>query len=95
MARNSIKYVLIKIEKAFCADFRQIYLSATVREGIDKLEAFAEKRDKKYQMISKSWSTHWDNLNEFFGYPDEIRMVIYTTIGIESLNYRFKKVTKN
>lgn len=95
MVRNSIKYVSYKDRKAVCADLRQIYSSATEREGIDKLEAFAEKWDKKYPMISKSWRTHWDNLNEFFSYPDEIRRIIYTTNAIESLNYSLRKVTKN
>jgi putative transposase len=37
----------------------------------------------------------WDDLSEFFKYPDEIRRAIYTTNAIESLNYQLRKVTKN
>ncbi|KLN96966.1 hypothetical protein VK86_07125 [Moellerella wisconsensis] len=39
--------------------------------------------------------THWENLNTFFAYPDDIRKAIYTTNAIESLNsvirYAIKK----
>jgi transposase-like protein len=38
---------------------------------------------------------NWDNLNEFFAYPTDIRKVIYTTNAIESLNFSLRKVTKN
>ena len=64
-------------------------------QGAQWLDAFAEKWDKKYPMISKSWRANWDNLNEFFSYLDEIRKVIYTTNAIESLNFSLRKVTKN
>ena len=50
--------------------------------------------DKKYPSISKSWRTNWENLNEFFNYPAEIRKVIYTTNAIESLNSSLRKVTQ-
>ncbi|VEA67171.1 Transposase and inactivated derivatives [Serratia plymuthica] len=50
------------------------------------LDAFAGVWDDKYPQISKSWCTHWENLNTFFGYPPDIRKAIYTTNVIESLN---------
>ena len=46
-------------------------------------------------MIQHSWGTHWNDLSEFFKYPEEIRRVIYTTNSIESLNVSLRKVTKN
>lgn len=95
MIRNSTKYVSYKERKVLCADLKKIYTAATEREGLQGLDAFAEKWDRKYPMISKSWRTHWDNLNEFFSYPNEIRKVIYTTNAIESLNFSLRKVTKN
>jgi putative transposase len=95
MVRNSTKFVSYKERKELSADLRAIYTAATEREGVQALDAFAEKWDKKYPMISKAWRTNWDNLNEFFGYPEEIRKVIYTTNAIESLNFSFRKVTKN
>lgn len=49
----------------------------------------------KYPMIRKSWETHWEDLVEFFKYPQEIRKIIYTTNAIESLNFSLRKITKN
>ena len=46
-------------------------------------------------MIRKSWENHWNDLKEFFSYPEEIRKLIYTTNAIESLNYTLRKVTRN
>jgi transposase-like protein len=46
-------------------------------------------------MIYQGWDRHWEDLNEFFNYPPEIRRAIYTTNAIESLNYQLRKVTKN
>ena len=38
---------------------------------------------------------HWEDLNEFFSYPNEIRRVIYTTNAIELPNASLRKVSKN
>lgn len=50
------------------------------------LDNFADAWDDKYPQISKSWRTHWENLNSFFDYPPDIRKAIYTMNTIESLN---------
>lgn len=95
MVRNSTKFVSYKERKEICADLKKIYTAPTEREGSLALDAFAEKWDRKYPMISKSWRSNWDNLNEFFGYPKEIRRIIYTTNAVESLNFSLRKITKN
>lgn len=94
MIRNSTKYVTWKERKVICADLKNIYESPTEKAGLEALDAFAEKWDKKYPMISKSWRSNWENLNEFYGYPAEIRKAIYTTNAIESLNSSLRKVTQ-
>ncbi|MBN2403918.1 MAG: IS256 family transposase [Spirochaetes bacterium] len=95
MIRNSTKFVSYKERKEICTDLKKIYSAITEEEGSLALDSFGEKWDKKYPMISKSWRTNWNNLNEFFGYPDSIRKIIYTTNAIESLNFSLRKVTKN
>ena len=95
MVRNSTKFVSYKDRKEICGDLKKIYGAITEQEGMAALDSFAEKWDKKYPMISKSWNTNWNNLNEFFAYPDSIRKIIYTTNAIESLNFSLRKVTKN
>jgi len=94
MIRNSTRFVSWKERKQLCADLKKIYAALTEEEGLRALDEFAEKWDSKYPMISKSWRDNWDNLNEFFNYPKDIRKAIYTTNAIESLNSSLKKVTK-
>lgn len=94
MVRNSTKYVTWKERKYICADLRNIYEASTEKEGLEALDIFAEKWDKKYPMISKSWKNNWENLNEFYAYPADIRKAIYTTNAIESLNSSLRKVTQ-
>ena len=95
MVRNSTKFVSYKDLKAICRDLKKIYGSANEEEALDELEAFGEIWDSKYPMIRKSWENHWNDLKEFFSYPEEIRKLIYTTNAIESLNYTLRKVTRN
>lgn len=94
MVRNSTKYVTWKERKSICADLRNIYEAPTEQAGLEALDGFAEKWDKKYPMISKSWKNNWENLNEFYAYPADIRKAIYTTNAIESLNSSLRKVTQ-
>jgi putative transposase len=93
--RNSFKYVSFKDRKEVAADLKKIYHSATEDEGYLNLLEFAEKWDRKYPSISKSWQANWEHLRTFFGYPPEIRKVIYTTNAIESLNRSLRKISKN
>jgi len=44
--------------------------------------------------ISRSWRSHWHNLNTLFSYPEDIRKAIYTTNAIESLNSVIRKAIK-
>ena len=94
MVRNSMKYVSWKDYKAIAADLKRIYQSVTEEEALLSLEQFAERWDDKYPQISKSWRTHWDNLNTIFNYPEDIRRAIYTTNAIESLNSVIRKAVK-
>ena len=86
MVRNSLKHVFWKDYKAVTVGLKTVYRAATEASGLIALEKFALIWDEKYPQISKSWYTHWENLNTFFAYPDDIRKAIYTTNAIESLN---------
>lgn len=95
MIRNSVKYVTSKDRKAVCRDLKMIYKASTEEEGLVGLENFADIWDKDYPSISRVWRKKWENLNTFFGFPEEIRKVIYTTNAIESVNMGIRKVIKN
>lgn len=94
MVRNSVKYVPWKDYKAVTADLKKIYQSKTEDEALLALEQFSDKWDDKYPQISRSWTTHWNNLNTLFNYPEDIRRAIYTTNAIESLNSVIRKAIK-
>lgn len=94
MVRNSVKFVPWKDYKAVTGDLKKIYQSATEEEALLELDRFSETWDDKYPQISKSWRTHWDNLNTLFNYPKDIRRAIYTTNAIESLNSVIRKAIK-
>jgi len=95
MVRNSTRFVSYKDIKAVCRDLKKMYTASTEEEALHSLDDFGKAWNSKYSMIHKSWETHWDDLSEFFSYPEEIRKVIYTTNAIESLNFSLRKVTKN
>ena len=94
MVRNSMRYVPWKDYKPVTADLKRIYQSVTEEEALLALDQFSERWDEKYPQISRSWRSHWNNLNTLFNYPADIRKVIYTTNAIESLNSVIRKVIK-
>lgn len=83
MVRNSLKYVYWKDYKAVTAGLKTVYRTATEASALMSLEKFALIWDEKYPQISKSWYAHWEHLNTFFAYPDDIRKAIYTTNAIK------------
>jgi putative transposase len=91
--RHSLRFVSWKDRKQVAADLKNIYRSVTVAEAEQELEAFAQRWDRQYPSISRSWRSHWANLIAFFDYPDEIRKIIYTTNAIESINSVIRKAT--
>lgn len=92
--RNSLNFVSYKDRKQIAADLKPIYTAATAEEALSELELFAEKWDRKYPLISKSWRANWVRIEPMFQFPSEIRRAIYTTNVIESLNMSLRKITK-
>ncbi len=97
MVRNSAAFVPWQQRKQVCADLKAIYTAATESESEAEfnLELLAERWDKQYPSISKSWRSHWANIIPFFAFPSEIRRAIYTTKALESMNSSLRKVIKS
>ncbi len=93
--RNSLKFVPYKDRKLVANDLKSIYTAINEEIALVALDNFAEKWDKKYPQIAKSWKNNWDNLIIFLEYPQEFRIIIYTTNAIESVNSQSRKVIKN
>jgi putative transposase len=95
LVRNSLSYVSYKDRKAVAADLKTIYQATTEAEAEQSLIVFAQRWDKQYPTISKSWLNHWSRIIPFFAFPADIRKAIYTTNAIESLNMTLRKVLRN
>ncbi len=93
--RNAMRYVVWKDKKEFTADMKLIYTAPTKEMAEIELDRFEEKWGSKYLYAIRSWRTNWDELTVFFGFPLEIRQIIYTTNLIENLNGKIRKYTKN
>jgi putative transposase len=76
------------------ADLKRIYTAIDVDQAYSSLLEFADKWDKKYPMISESWSRHWQEIIPFLQYPEFIKRAIYTTNIIEASNRQVRKVIK-
>jgi putative transposase len=94
LVRASLQFVSWKQRRAVAADLREIYSAATVEEAELKLEKFAATWDASHPTISQIWRRNWPRIIPFFGYPRDIRKVIYTTNAVESLNMTLRKVIK-
>jgi len=94
MVRNSVKYVPYKDRKGVTADLKEIYLAPSADAAQAALERFAEKWDRKYPAISKSWKSRWAEVIPFLKFSPEIRKAIYTTNAIESINYNLQRNLK-
>lgn len=95
MVRNSLKYVAAKDMKPVAADLKAVYTAPSLEEADALMNEFAEKWDSKYRAISRSWRARWENVIPIFGYPPEIRKVMYTTNAIESMNMVIRKAIRN
>ena len=93
--RFSLRLVNYKDRKEVASDLKAIYKAPTKESAEHNLESFAEKWDGKYPYISKSWNHNWEELSNYFKYPEEIRKLIDTTNPIESLNSQLRSVTDN
>jgi transposase-like protein len=94
MIRNSVKFVPHKDRKAVTSDLKEIYLAPSADAASSALEQFAEKWDKKYPAISKSWRSRWTEVIPYMKFSPEIRKAIYTTNAVESMNNQLQRNLK-
>ena len=92
-AINTLKYVPDKDRKQFATDLKKIYHASNEQKGREALEAVAEKW-QGYPNAMKSWFKNWDAITPIFKFSTTVRMVIYTTNAIESLNSTYRKLNR-
>ena len=94
LVRHSLNFVSWKQRRAVAADLRPIYTAPTADEAARQLEEFAARWDATHPTISQVWRRNWERVIPFFGFPPDIRRVIYTTNAVESLNMSLRKIIK-
>ncbi len=95
LVRASLNYVNWKERKQVAADLKPIYRAATAAEGEMNLESFIATWGRQYKAIGKLWKENWERVIPFFGFPEEVRKVIYTTNAVEALHRGLRKIIKN
>lgn len=93
--RNTMRYVTSKEKREFLKDLKEVYGAINLDCAQEAFYRLENKWGKKYPYAIKSWQANWDELTVFFGFPGEIRTIIYTTNIIENLNRNIRKFTKN
>ena len=91
--RRTIMFIPQKDKKKFCHELKSVYTAMNDTTGMDALKTMQE-RWPQYRAYLKNWEDRWSDLSSFFGYPEQVRKMIYTTNRIENLNRQFRKVTK-
>lgn len=91
--RNTMKFVPHRHKKNFCQDLRKIYMAPTEDAALEGLQE-VRKAWPQFDLSLASWEKKWSELSTFFGYPEQLRRIIYTNNTIENLNRQFRKVTK-
>ena len=95
LIRNSLDYASWKERKPLAAALRPIYAAASAEAAQAALDAFeAGEWGRKFPTVVAAWRRAWDQVIPFFSFPPEIRRIIYTTNGIESVNARVRKIIK-
>jgi putative transposase len=92
--RNSVKYIASKDQKVFTGELKSVYQAFTKEEAQRALDKLEVKWGKKYPIVFESWRNKWDNLSNYFKYPEPIKRIIYTTNIIESVHRQFRTLTK-
>ncbi|NGN95444.1 IS256 family transposase [Nocardioides sp. KC13] len=94
LIRNSLRYTQRRDWKQVAADLKVVYTSPTPEAAVVEFDAFEERWGIKYPALIRLWRNSWEEFVPFLDYQPEVRKLIYTTNGIESLNARFRAAVR-
>ncbi len=90
LVRNSLRYTQRRDWKQIAAELRQVYTAPSIDAAEAEFDEFAQRWSGRYPALINLWRASWTEFIPFLDYPLEVRKLIYTTNGIESLNARFR-----
>lgn len=94
LVRNSLRYASKAHWPKIAAGLKTVYLAPTVDAAQAAFEDFAQQWEPKYPAMIGMWRRSWNEFVPFLDFPPDVRRLIYTTNGIESLNARFRAATR-
>ena len=95
LLRNSMDQVAWKDRKALAAALRPIYQAPDALAAEAALTAFEQGPWARWPAIAQAWRRQWPQVVPFFAYPEEVRLILYSTNAIESLHMQVRKVCKS
>jgi putative transposase len=93
--RNSMKFVSYQDRKKLAVAMKAIYTAPTLEAAEMAMASFAENFGGKYPGAVAVWRNAWSDFIPFLDFPAELRLIVYTTNAIESINFQIRKITKN
>jgi putative transposase len=93
--RNAMKFVSYQDRKKLATAMRAIYTAPTLEAAELAMASFEEKFGPKFPGAVAVWRNAWNDFIPFLDYPKELRLIVYTTNAIESINFQIRKITKN
>ena len=94
LVRNSLRYASKKHWGRITADLKPVYTAPSAKAAEARFAEFAETWRPVYPALVAMWERSWAEFIPFLDFPVEIRKLIYTTNGIESLNSRFRQASR-
>lgn len=94
LVRNSLCYTARRDCKQIAGELKDVYNASSVENAEFQFELFAEKWGSRYPALIGLWRNAWPEFVPFLDFPIEVRKLIYTTNGIESLNARFRSAVR-
>lgn len=95
LIRHSLEFVSWKDRKAVVPALRAIYRAKDAAAGEAALGDFeAGPWGQRYPAITQSWRRAWDRVIPFYGFPEGVRRIVYTTNAIEALNSKLRRAVR-
>jgi len=95
LMRHSLDYVSWKERKQLAAALRPIYTAPSADAAGTALDQFERSAwGARFPTVVASWRRAWTHVIPFFAFPPEVRRVIYTTNGLESVHAQLRKIIK-
>jgi putative transposase len=95
LIRNALRPVARREAGAVAKELKKVYTAPDAETALQTLADFsASELGSKYPQAVKVFEDAWDRFIPFLAFTPPVRKLLYTTNGIESLNYQLRKVTK-